>query len=147
MKSGDSWAAISKLHFGDDRYADALKGYNQNASLAQLQRAEVPPIHVLRKNYATLIGRPVEKGNEWGSITPSSGTLTSNEPKRSVTGNGYKMYSVPAGGRTLKEIAADAFGDEGLWGMVWDTNPKLVPDKTIPEGTKIYLASRSKIGD
>ena len=132
---------------GDDRYADALKGYNQNASLAQLQRAEVPPIHVLRKNYATLIGRPIEKTNEWGAIAPSSATLTSNEPKRSVTGNGYKMYSVPAGGRTLKEIAADAFGDEGLWGIVWDTNPKLVPDKTIPEGTKVYLASRSKIGE
>ena len=39
------------------------------------------------------------------------------------------------------------FGDEGLWGIVWDTNPKLVPDKTIPEGTKVYLASRSKIGE
>lgn len=147
VKSGDTWAAISKLHFGDERYADALKGYNQNGSLAQLQRAEIPPVHVLRKNYATLIGRPVEKA-EWGTITPSSATLTSNEPKRSsVTGNGYKIYSVPAGGKTLKEIAADAYGDEGRWGMVWDTNPKLVPDKTVPEGTKIYLTSQSKIGD
>lgn len=147
VKSGDTWAAISKLHFGDERYGDALKGYNQNASLAQLQRAEVPPIHVLRKNFATLIGRPVEKANEWGSITPSSATLTSNDSKRTVTGNGYKIYSVPAGGKTLKEIAADAYGDEGRWGMVWDTNPKLVPDKPVPEGTKIYLTSQSKIGD
>lgn len=143
VKAGDSWAAISRQHFGDERYADAIRAYNQNASLAQLQRAEIPPIHVLRKNFASLIGRPVEKNNEWGAITPSSAT----EPKRTVTGSGYKIYTVPAGGRTLKEIAAEAYGDEGRWGMVWDTNPKLVPDKVIPEGTKIYLTSQSKIGD
>lgn len=143
VKAGDSWAAISKQHFGDERYAEALKGYNQNASLAQVQRAEVPPIHVLRKNYASLIGKPVEKSGEWGAIATSSAT----EPKRSITGNGYKIYVVPTGGRTLKEIAADAFGDEGRWGMVWDTNPKLVPDKTVPEGTKVYLHSQSKIGE
>ncbi len=143
VRAGDSWAAISKQHFGDERYADALKGFNQNASLAGVQRVEVPPIHVLRKNYSALIGRPVEKGGDWGSITPSSAT----EPKRTITGSGYKMYTVPPGGRTLKEIAADAYGDEGRWGMVWDTNPKLVPDKVVPEGTKIYLTSQSKIGD
>jgi hypothetical protein len=143
VRAGDSWAAISKQHFGDERYADALKGFNQNASLAGAARVEVPPIHVLRKNFATSIGRPVEKSGEWGSISPTS----ASEPKRSVTGTGYKIYSVPPGGRTLKEIAADAYGDEGRWGMVWDTNPKLVPDKVVPEGTKIYLTSQAKIGE
>jgi hypothetical protein len=143
VRAGDSWAAISKQHFGDERYADALKGFNQNASLAGVQRVEVPPIHVLRKNFASSIGRPVEKAGEWGSISPTS----ASEPKRSLTGTGYKIYSVPPGGRTLKEIAADAYGDEGRWGMVWDTNPKLVPDKVVPEGTKIYLTSQAKIGE
>ncbi len=143
VRAGDSWGAISKQHFGDERYADALKGFNQNASLANAPRVEVPPIHVLRKNYATLIGRPVEKSGEWGAIATSGAT----EPKRSITGGGYKMYTVPAGGRTLREIAADAFGNEDLWGKVWDTNPKLVPDKVVPEGTKIYLTSQAKIGE
>jgi hypothetical protein len=143
VKGGDSWASVSKLHYGDERYAEALKGYNQNAALTQMQRAEVPPIHVLRKNFASVIGRPVEKTGEWNTITPSSAT----EPKRSITGSGYKTYVVPAGGRTIKEIAADAYGDEARWGVVWESNPKLVPDKAIPEGTKIYLTSQAKIGE
>ncbi len=145
VKAGDSWATISKQSYGDERYAEAIRNYNQNASLGQLQRVELPPIAVLRKNFGSLISRNPERRDEWGSITPSSATAT--EPKRTITGGGYKVYVVPAGGRSLKEIAAAAYGDEGRWGMVWDTNPKLVPDKTIPEGTKIYLTSQSKIGD
>lgn len=143
VRAGDSWTAISKQYFGDERYADAIKGFNRNASLAGAQRVEVPPIHVLRKNFASQIGRPVERSGDWGTITPSGAT----EPKRAITGSGYKLYTVPVGGRTLKEIAADAYGDEGRWGMVWDTNPKLVPDKVVPEGTKIYLTSQAKIGE
>ncbi len=140
VKGGDSWAAVSKQYYGDERYAEALKGYNQNAAVTQLQRAEVPPIHVLRKNFATAIGRPAEKPAEWGAIQPSAAT-------ERRTNGGAKTYVVPTGGKSIKDIAADAYGDERYWGTVWESNPKLTPDKPIPEGTKIVLTSQSKIGE
>ncbi|QEL16131.1 hypothetical protein [Limnoglobus roseus] len=147
VKGGDSWAAVSKQYYGDERYAEALKGYNQNAALTQLQRAEVPPIHVLRKNFANAIGKPPEKATEWGAIQTSGATDRPTAEPRRATGGGYKTYVIPAGGKSIKDIAADAYGDERYWGTVWESNPKLTPDKPIPEGTKIFLTSQSKIGE
>lgn len=62
-KAGDTYATISKLHYGDAKYADALRAFNRNAELGRTA-VDVPPMYVLRKRYTQLIGRPA--GTETG---------------------------------------------------------------------------------
>jgi nucleoid-associated protein YgaU len=149
VKGGDSWGGVSKQYYGDERYAEALRSYNQNANLNQMQRAEVPPLHVLRKNYPTLIAAPAAKPVEWGSIAPATAKSSPSTEGAigKITSGGYKTYIVPVNGQTIRQIALDAYGDEALWGKVWDNNPKLVTDRLIEPGTKIFLTSDSKIGN
>jgi hypothetical protein len=101
----------------------------------------VPPIHVLKKRYPNLIGRPVSterpagRGAEW--VPAADG--------RQADG-GAKTYTVPPGGITLKKVAKEAFGDELEWRRVWDLNPKYSPQEVVPEGTKLVLPSDAKVG-
>lgn len=136
---GETWASVSKQYLGDDRYGEALKAYNRNAALSQVPRVEIPPIHVLRKKYATLIGQPVaiatEKSNiEWAA--PASRPA-----------GGYRQYAIPTGGMTMKEVAKAAYGDENMWGKIWDLNPTQRADEAMRPGTKILLPSDAKIGE
>ena len=94
---------------------------------------DVPPIHVLRKQYANLIAasKPVEP-------------VVREVPRAS---GGPRTYEIPAGGLTLKELAKKALGDENYWGQIWELNPKLRADEPVPAGTKIKLPSDSRIGE
>ena len=47
----------------------------------------------------------------------------------------------------MKQIAAEAFGDENLWGRVFDLNRGLYPDRVVPEGTRVQLPSDAKVGE
>ena len=138
---GETWASVSKQYLGDDRYGEALKAYNRNATLSQVPRVEIPPIHVLRKKYATLIGQPVatapEKSNiEWAAA-----------PASRPTSGGYRQYAIPSGGMTMKEVAKAAYGDENMWGKIWDLNPTQRADEAMRAGTKILLPTDAKIGE
>lgn len=137
---GETWASVSKQYLGDDRYGEALKAYNRNAALSQLPRVEIPPIHVLRKKYATLIGQPAvapEKSNiEWAAA-----------PAARSTSGGYRQYAIPTGGMTMKEVAKAAWGDENMWGKIWDLNPTQRADEAMRAGTKILLPTDAKIGE
>ena len=137
---GETWASVSKQYLGDDRYGEALKAYNRNAALSQVPRVEIPPIHVLRKKYATLIGQPAvapEKSNiEWAAA-----------PAARPTSGGYRQYAIPTGGMTMKEVAKAAWGDENMWGKIWDLNPTQRADEAMRAGTKILLPTDAKIGE
>lgn len=73
-KAGETYATISKLHYGDAKYTEALRAFNRGAELGRAA-VEVPPMYVLRKRYPQLIGRPGaadtgrDRGTEWN---PSS---------------------------------------------------------------------------
>lgn len=129
--AGDTWSSISKKHLGDERYADALKAYNAERGILGQQPIDVPPIHVLRRDFAHLI-TPARR------VEPAS-----LETLRS----GQKVWEVPSGGLTLKEISRQAFGDENLWGQIWEMNPKLRADEPVPGGTKVKLPDNARIGD
>jgi hypothetical protein len=154
VKNGESWGSVSKQYFGDERYAEALKSYNRSATLSQLQRAEIPPLHILRASYSSVIGTPTPKPTEWSNITTAGATVSTPKPTASiegtiarVTSGGPRTYVIPQGGRTIRQIAADAYGDENFWGKVWDNNPNLSPSGVIPEGTKLTLSSDARIGN
>jgi hypothetical protein len=138
---GETWASVSKQYLGDDRYGEALKAYNRNATLSQVPRVEIPPIHVLRKKYATLIGQPVATATEKSNIEWASA------PAAKPTAGGYRQYAIPTGGMTMKEVAKAAYGDENMWGKIWDLNPTQRADEAMRPGTKILLPSDAKIGE
>ncbi|CAN5309001.1 hypothetical protein BH11PLA2_BH11PLA2_49030 [soil metagenome] len=136
--STDTFASISKQHLGDERYAEALRAYNGNKNVVNGQPVDVPPIHVLRKQFANMIGAP-------RTVTPASGESTLTPPV--TRSNGLRSYDIPSGGMTLKEIAKKSLGDENLWGQIWELNPRLRADEAVPAGTRIKLPGDSKIGD
>ncbi len=138
---GETWASVSKQYLGDDRYGEALKAYNRNATLSQVPRVEIPPIHVLRKKYATLIGQPVATATEKSNIEWAAA------PAVRPTSGGYRQYAIPTGGMTMKEVAKAAYGDENLWGKIWDLNPTQRADEAMRAGTKILLPTDAKIGE
>ena len=71
-KAGDTYEAISKLHYRDARYAEALRQYNRGLGLDRGMDVQVPPMYVLRQRFPQQVGAPRGSpgGPEW---TPSAG--------------------------------------------------------------------------
>lgn len=140
VRAGETYAAVSKLHFGDDRYADAIRAFNRGVSPDQVRQLQIPPVHVLRKQSAQLAGR----SSADTGIKPAEWTTA--PAGRTETARGGKTYDVPPGGITLKGIAKLAYGDESQWVKLWDLNPKMKPDETLPEGTRVTVPADAKLG-
>ena len=49
LKAGDTYAAISEKFYGAANFANALRGYNDNADLTCLRDVQVPPMHIIKK--------------------------------------------------------------------------------------------------
>lgn len=66
-KPKDTYDGISKQHYGDAKYAAALKAFNRNLDLGQGVAVQVPPLYVLRKQAALPAARPstADRGLEW----------------------------------------------------------------------------------
>ncbi len=58
-KPADTYETISKLHYGDVRYAAALRAFNRNQPLADRRSVEVPPAAELKRRYGATSDRPV----------------------------------------------------------------------------------------
>lgn len=91
LRAGDSYSAISEKFYGSAAYANALRGYNDNAELTRLRDVQVPPIHVIKRfadsprvvpvgamqEPGLVAPPPVENGLEWGS----PGARKTDKPK------------------------------------------------------------------
>jgi hypothetical protein len=148
-RQNDSYDSISKEFYNDARFAKALEAFNRAKNPNGSARAvEVPPLHVLRKQYPQLMGgaAPV--------IAPASGTGGASTfppppaagPKWGVVGDPPapatplpRTYRVPAGGATLREIARTVLGSEQKWTELYDLNAWAQPDRVIPAGTEVKL--------
>ena len=71
-KAGDTYESISKLHYRDARYAEALRQYNRGVELDRGVDVQVPPMYVLRQQFPKSIApaRSSPGSTEW---TPSAG--------------------------------------------------------------------------
>ena len=49
LRAGDTYAAISEKFYGVATFANALRGYNDNADLTRLRDVQVPPMHIIKK--------------------------------------------------------------------------------------------------
>ena len=83
LRAGDSYTAISQKFYGSATYANALRGYNDNAELTRLRDVQVPPIHIIKRFSGAETPRvipvgvlqdpglvtppPLERDVEWGS--------------------------------------------------------------------------------
>ena len=57
-KAGDTYEAISKLHYRDARYAEALRQFNRGVGLDRGVDVHVPPMYVLRQRFPQQVGAP-----------------------------------------------------------------------------------------
>jgi hypothetical protein len=66
-KAGDTYESISKLHYRDARYAEALRQFNRSVELDRGIDVRVPPMYVLRQRFSQLIAPARSSPNtpEW----------------------------------------------------------------------------------
>jgi hypothetical protein len=153
-KSGDSYESISRDYYNDTRYARALAAYNRNKQLAG-GHVEVPPIHVLRKHYAQLIGGTAASPSAGSPGSPApvnfvpTGRPDDTAPQfRPSGGNsgGPKTYTVRAQQINIPAVAKITLGSEQRWKEIWDLNPQITaPGEYLPINTQLRLPSDAKL--
>jgi hypothetical protein len=127
-KPGETYASISKLHYGDERYARVLEQFNAAAGTTG-RVVQVPPTWWVKKQTGAPVSRPAPtptKGDEWSAAPASS----------------VREYVVPAskiGGMTFRDIATEVYGSDQEWQRVFDLNPRYAADAVLPAGTKVRV--------
>jgi hypothetical protein len=133
--AGDTYESISKEFYNDARFAPALKAFNKNLPLQGGRYVEVPPLHVLKRQFPTQGG--VVPAGSTGAPAPSgpNWSAPSNEPPRpSAIGRG--TFTVPPGGMTLQDVAKQLGAS---WRDLYDLNPQHAPGTLIPAGTELKM--------
>ncbi|MCS6865053.1 MAG: hypothetical protein RMJ56_11790 [Gemmataceae bacterium] len=124
----DTYESISLEFYNDRRFANALRAFNRNLPLQGGRMVEVPPLHILRKQFPGLIDASTNTGVQWGSASRA-------DPSPSVR----NTFVVPPGGLTMKDIARRMLGSEQRWSEIWDLNPQYSPSALLPAGTELKM--------
>lgn len=125
----DTYESISLEFYNDRRFANALRAFNRNQPLQGGRMVEIPPLHILRKQFPGLIsGGAANTGAQWGAAD----RLDPPPPARTT-------FVVPPGGLTMKEIARRMLGSEQRWSEIWDLNPQYSPSALLPAGTELKM--------
>lgn len=133
-KANDTYETISLEFYNDKRFATALKAFNQNQPLQGGRYVNVPPIHVLKRQFPTQAGGAVVPVGASGA--PSSDPVWGAVPKPAAR----NTFTVPQGGMTLRQIARQALGNEQRWSDIYDLNPQITkPSDLLPAGTELKL--------
>jgi nucleoid-associated protein YgaU len=148
-KAGDSYEVISRQHYGDPKYADALRAFNRGREVGTGGPVMVPPMYVLRQKFRDRIAAPRASdvapaggpardrsdadGLEW---SPANKTPTAD-------GRATGTYTVRRGGMTLWDVAEEVYNDRRQYKRVWEANPNLDPNAVQPEGTRLRLPTDS----
>jgi hypothetical protein len=151
-RKDDSFDSISKEFYNDARFAKALEAFNRARSPNGVRTVEVPPLHVLRKQFPQLVGgaapviSPASGTNGTGGTFPpppaaGSGGVwgRAGDPPAPPTPVRSNTYRVPAGGMTPREIARSVLGSEQKWRDLYDLNGGILPDSVLPAGTEVKL--------
>ena len=132
-KRGDTYASISKMHYGDERYGAAIQAFNKGRNLGDGAAIELPQTQYLRQNYRQYIGGtplPVSndpaRSTDWspsaGRIAPTPRTFTANRE-----------------GMTMWDVAEDVYGDRQKWHKIQDANPQLDANENYRIGDRFRL--------
>jgi len=156
-RAGETFASISRQHYGDEKYAEALQAYNAGRSPGSGTPLQIPPMYILRQQYPQLIGssrpsatypnppttpparflpeRTREQVTERKVETPSGGV----EWLPASRENGSRVYLVSQSGLKLWDIAEEIYGDRQEWKRIWQANPQLDPNQPLNPGTSLRL--------
>ena len=132
-QAGQTYEAVSKQHYGDAKYADALRAFNRNRDPGR-DELQLPPTHALRK-YATA-GRttpanPIAPagGESWappaalGNAKPAAG----------------RSYTVTQDGTTFRDLAGTLLNDRAKYRRISDLNPTIDPNAKLQKGDKVAV--------
>ena len=131
-KRGDTYASISKMHYGDDRYAAAIQAFNKGRNLGDGAAIELPLTQYLRQNYRQYIGGTPPVSNdpartpEWA---PSAGRTVPTP----------RTFTVNREGMTMWDVAEDVYGDRQKWKQIQDANPQLDANERYRVGDRFRL--------
>jgi LysM repeat protein len=148
-KATDTYESISQDYYNETRYAAALRAYNGSRPLQGGHYIDVPPIHVLKKKFPTLLGTPpagatgAAPRNSTSSTAPNWGAPPPPAPVPArATGNARGTYVVPSGGMTMQEIAPRV----GVkWYDIWDLNSQYAPNFVIAAGTELKMPPNAQL--
>jgi hypothetical protein len=132
VKTGESFASIAKLHYGDERYGTALEQFNRRGNFDG-RVVQVPPTHWIRKQTGQPVGRTAP-----AATAPEAWTGVS-------TANADRFVELAAP-KTFRELSKEAYGSEQEWQRIFNLNPNYSSDATIPAGTRIRLTADARIG-
>jgi nucleoid-associated protein YgaU len=169
VRAGDTYASISKLKYGSERYAEALALYNRerNPRMTVPQAGQVvmvPPAEILEKRYRTAINT--------GSAAPAEGTVAGRPDARRETpvayntGDSRPLTTSPAGGGvsprpsfgakdktyrvrtgdTLWNIAKQTLGNGERWTEILRMNRDVLPEiSRLQDGLILRLPADAKV--
>ena len=98
-------------------------------------RVEVPPIHVLKKQYPQLIGPVVPAGRTADGWGPAGG----GNVAPAFRPTGARTYTVPTGGMKMADVARETLGSPSRWQDIYNLNPQLPTNEVLPAGTLVKL--------
>ena len=150
-QAGDTFAAISRKFYHDDKFAVALKQYNRDYPLATpaMKRNPdnalaagtitwIPPLRILAKRYP---GLTPDMPTGPTAATAPTGTMTQ-------VSAGPRTYRVTKeGGESLQEIARRVQLPNDDWTSIHRLNPMLNPNAVvpIPKGTLLRLPAEARV--
>lgn len=130
-KPSDSYAALSRQYYGDERYAAALQEFNNRQPIGPGAELRIPPMYVLKKRYPQLVMRAQPDS------FPDSGTGANWNSTRTPA---PLPYTVTKDGLTLHDVADELYGDWRKWKDLAEANPRVDPNK-LTRGMRLVLPS------
>ena len=131
-KRGDTYASISKMHYGDDRYAAAIQAFNKGRNLGDGAAIELPLTQYLRQNYRQYIGGTPPVSNDPARTpdwAPSAGRAVPTP----------RTFTVNREGMTMWDVAEDVYGDRQKWRLIQAANPQLDANEGYRIGERFRL--------
>ncbi|MBM3979624.1 MAG: hypothetical protein FJ304_04955 [Planctomycetes bacterium] len=138
-RASDTYDSISQEFYNDRRFAAALRAFNRNQALTAVRYVEVPPIHVLRRQFGGQVGAaPSGTGTgapQWGAADPTPPPAA----------RGRTTFVVPPGGMTMRAVARETLGSDLRWNDIYDLNPQFKPSELIPAGTELKVPPGARV--
>ena len=133
-QAGQTYEAVSKQHYNDAKYADALRAYNRNRDPGR-DELQIPPVYVVRK--LAPAGRTPPAANP---IAPAGGETWA--PPATLGGSrpaAGRSYTVPDDGLTFRDLAGTLLNDRTKYRRISDLNPSLDPNAKLRKGDKVTV--------
>lgn len=132
VKSGESFASIAKLHYGDERFGQALEQFNRRPGFDG-RVVQIPPTHWIKK----------QTGSGRASM-PTTAAASSEEWAGARNNSSIQTIKLDTE-KTFRELARDTLGSEQQWERIFNLNPNFSSNAKLPLGTTIRLPADAKV--